>query len=235
MKIEGRVENGRENSVSMSRFFRGVEQDVRDFMLGSTAPLNLKKGQRLFERGDPGGVMYIVLDGRMEISMITESGRKISLNLIESGNCFGEISMFDRCDRTASAVAIEPTRLQPINHETFITAAKRCPALALTLIEILCERVRWISDSVEEYALLSLERRLARRLIMLQQKFVNDDGSINIAQSDLADFAGSSRESTNKVLMHWKSLGIIAIGRRAITLQDKAKLEQIAFEVSASF
>jgi CRP/FNR family transcriptional regulator, cyclic AMP receptor protein len=235
MKIEGKVENGRENAMSMSRFFRDVEQDVRDFMLNSTAPLNLKKGQRLFERGDPGGVMYIVLEGRIEISMITEAGRKISLNLIEAGNCFGEISMFDRCDRTASAVAMEPTRLQPINHETFITAAKRSPVLALTLIEILCERVRWISDSVEEYALLSLERRLARRLIMLQQKFVNDDGSINIAQSDLADFAGSSRESTNKVLMHWKSLGIIAIGRRAITLQDKSRLEQIAFEVPTSF
>ena len=218
------------NAISMSRFFRDVEPDVKEFILKSSAPLNLKQGQRLFERGDPGGVMYVILDGRIEISMINEAGRKISLNLIDAGNCFGEISMFDHCARTASAVAVVPTQLQPIYYETFIAAAKRCPVLALTLIEILCERVRWVSDSVEEYALLSLERRLARRLLMLQHKFLSDDGSIHIAQSDLADFAGSSRESTNKVLMQWKSMGLITIGRRAILVLDNARLEHIAYE-----
>jgi CRP/FNR family transcriptional regulator, cyclic AMP receptor protein len=220
----------KDNAVPMSRLFNGVAPEVRELMLGSTAPLTLKKGQRLFERGDPGGVMYVVLEGCVEISIVTETGRKISLNLIGPGNCFGEISMFDKYDRTASAVALEASRLQPINHETFIAASKRCPELALTLIEILCERVRWISDSVEDYALLSLERRLARRLIMLQEKFPSADGSINIAQSDLADFAGASRESTNKILIHWKNLGLVVIGRRTITLQDKAKLDQIAHE-----
>jgi CRP/FNR family transcriptional regulator, cyclic AMP receptor protein len=219
-----------DKNVSIAKFFSGIEPDVKAFILNATAPLTLQKGQRLFERGDPGGVMYVILEGRIEISMINEAGRKISLNLIDAGNCFGEISMLDHHARTASAVAVVPSKLQPIHYETFKTAAKRCPELALTIIDILCERVRWVSDSVEEYALLSLERRLARRLLVLQQKFAALDGSINIAQSDLADFAGSSRESTNKVLMQWKSMGIIAMARRAIVLKDIARLEHIAFE-----
>jgi CRP/FNR family transcriptional regulator, cyclic AMP receptor protein len=230
MSNNTRATNYLDNTVSMAKFFRDIEPEVKDFILNATAPLNLKKDQRLFERGDPGGVMYVLLDGRIEISMITEVGRKISLNLIDAGNCFGEISMLDHHKRTASAVAVEDSRLQPIHYETFIAAAKRSQVLALTLIEILCERVRWVSDSVEEYALLSLERRLARRLLVLNQRFASDDGSINIAQSDLADFAGSSRESTNKVLMHWKSLGLISIGRRALVLLDHVRLEHIAYE-----
>jgi CRP/FNR family transcriptional regulator, cyclic AMP receptor protein len=217
-----------DRTLSIARFFHDIQADVKEFILNSALPQILKKGQRLFERGDPGGVMYIVLEGRIEISMINESGRKISLNFIEAGNCFGEISMFDHRERTASAIAVVPTRLQPIQRATFIAAAKRCPDLALNLIEILCERVRWVSDSVEEYAMLSLEHRLARRLILLHAKFAADDGSINITQSDLADFAGASREATNKVLIRWKSLGLIDIERRAIQLLDEVRLEHIA-------
>ena len=60
------------------------------------------------------------------------------------------------------------------------------------------------------------------------------DGEIEIAQSDLADFVGATRESTNKILMHWKSLGLISLKRRTIQLKDKARLDQIAHEISPS-
>ena len=219
-----------DRTVPMSRLFRGITDDARQLILTSALPLNLKKGQRLFERGDPGGTMYVVMHGRIEISIVSAAGRKISLNLISAGNCFGEINMIDNQDRTASAVALEPTSLQPIGRNTFFAAARLCPELAITIAEILCERVRWVSDSVEDYALLSLDRRLARRLLVLHDQFARPDGAIEIAQSDLADFAGATRESTNKILMHWKSLGLITLKRRAIHLQDRARLDQMAHE-----
>lgn len=222
-----------DRSVSMTRLFRGITDDARQKILTSALPLNLKKGQRLFERGDPGGTMYLVVHGRIEISVVSASGRKISLNLIRAGNCFGEVSMLDSQDRTASAVALEPTCLQPISRSTFLAAARQYPELAITIAELLCERVRWVSDSVEDYALLSLDRRLARRLLLLHDQFAHPDGAIEIAQSDLADFAGATRESTNKILMHWKRLGLINLKRRTIHLKDKAKLDRIAHEADA--
>lgn len=218
----------------MSRLFRDITDDARQLILTSALPLNLQKGQRLFERGDPGGTLYMVVKGRIEISVVSEAGRKISLNLISAGNCFGEVSMIDNQVRTASAVAIEPTSLQPIGRTTFFAAARLCPELAITIAEILCERVRWVSDSVEDYALLSLDRRLARRVLLLHDQFSGPDGTIEIAQSDLADFAGATRESTNKILMHWKSLGVIVLKRRTIHVTDKAKLDQIAHEIDSS-
>ena len=222
-----------DRSVSVSRLFRGITDDARQKILTSALPLNLKKGQRLFERGDRGGTMYMVVHGRIEISVVSASGRKISLNLISAGNCFGEVSMLDSQDRTASAVALEPTRLQPISRSTFLAAARHYPELAINIAELLCERVRWVSDSVEDYALLSLDRRLARRLLLLHEQFARPDGAIEIAQSDLADFAGATRESTNKILMHWKRLGLISLKRRTIQLKDSAKLDRIAHESDA--
>ena len=130
----------------MSRLFRGVTDAARQLILTSALPLNLKKGQRLFERGDPGGTMYVVMEGRIEISIVSANGRKISLNLISAGNCFGEVNMVDNRERTASAVAVEPTVLQPIGRSTFFAAARLCPELAITIAEILCERVRWVSE-----------------------------------------------------------------------------------------
>ena len=141
--------------------------------------------------------------------------------------------MIDNQVRTASAVALEPTTLQPIGRATFFAAARLCPELAITIAEILSERVRWVSDSVEDYALLPLDRRLARRLLVLHDQFSGPDGIIEIAQSDLADFAGATRESTNKILMHWKNLGLISLKRRTIQLKNKARLDQIAHESGA--
>lgn len=220
--------------VPMSRLFHGITDDARQLILTSALPLTLKKGQRLFERGDPGGTMYVVMDGRIEISIVSANGRKISLNLINAGNCFGEVNMIDNRERTASAVALETTSLQPIGRSTFFAAARLCPDLAITIAEILSERVRWVSDAVEDYALLSLDRRLARRLLLLHDQFSRADGVIEIAQSDLADFAGATRESTNKILMQWKSLGLISLKRRTIQLKDRARLDQIAREVGSS-
>lgn len=222
-----------DRTVPISRLFRGITDDACHLILTSALPLKLKKGQRLFERGDPGGTMYVVMYGRIEISVIAATGRKISLNLISSGNCFGEVNMIDNRNRTASAVALEPTSLQPIGRGTFFAAARLCPEMAIAIAEILCERVRWMSDSVEDYALLSLDRRLARRLTLLHDRFSRTDGAIEISQSDLADFAGATRESTNKILMHWKSLGLISLKRRTIHLKDRARLDQIAHETDS--
>ena len=223
-----------DRTLPMLRLFRGITDEARKLILTSALPLNLKKGQRLFERGDPGGTMYVVMEGRIEISVVSAAGRKISLNLISAGNCFGEVSMIDNQVRTASAVALEPTSLQPISRATFFAAARASPELAITIAEILSERVRWVSDSVEDYALLPLDRRLARRLLMLHEQFSSPDGTIEIAQSDLADFAGATRESTNKILMQWRSQGLIALKRRTIQLTDRARLDRIAHELDAS-
>jgi CRP/FNR family cyclic AMP-dependent transcriptional regulator len=223
-----------DRALPMSRLFRGITDEARQLILTSALPLNLKKGQRLFERGDPGGTMYVVVQGRIEISVVSAGGRKISLNLISAGNCFGEVSMIDSEVRTASAVALESTSLQPIGRSTFFAAARLCPELAITIAEILSERVRWVSDSVEDYALLPLDRRLARRLLLLHDQFSSPDGTIEIAQSDLADFAGATRESTNKILMQWRSLGLIALKRRTIQLTDRARLDRIAHELDTS-
>jgi CRP/FNR family transcriptional regulator, cyclic AMP receptor protein len=216
-------------ALAISRLFENVPNEIRQFVLGAASPMSVKKNQGVFDRGDSGGTMYVVQSGRVEISLVTESGRKMVFNQIGPGHCIGEIGMMDTQPRTASAIAIEDSTLLPILRKTFFDAVGRSPQLAINLMEILCERIRWVSDSVEEYALHSLHLRLARRLLVLHKNFSDADGAIKIAQSDLADFAGATRESTNKILMEWKNDGLISMGRRKIVLINLDKMDRIAY------
>jgi CRP/FNR family transcriptional regulator, cyclic AMP receptor protein len=221
---------GQTRAAPQTRLFTDIPEEVRRNLLGTAPAITLRKGQRLFERGDPGGTMYLVKTGRIEISMVTEAGRKISLNLMGPGDFFGEISLIDGRKRTASAVAVEAAVLKPITRQSYVAAISQSPQLAISFMETLCERLRWVSDSVEEYALLPLDRRLARRLLSLHDHFAGEDGAITIAQSDLADFAGATRESTNKILMQWKKAGFIALKRRAVFLTNKEGLDRLAYD-----
>jgi CRP/FNR family transcriptional regulator, cyclic AMP receptor protein len=216
-------------ALSVAPLFQGVDLASLEPLLATRPVIRLDNGQLLFDRGDAGGVMFVLVLGRIEISALTESGRKIVLNLIEPGGCFGEIAMYDGRDRTARAVAAAPSVVLPIARATFIAAMEQSPVLARNLIGLLCERVRWTSNSVEDYALLPLDRRLAKRILTLRETVVSPDGSISIPQSDLADFVGASREATNKILMQWKAMGVISIGRRKISLLKAEKLDAIAF------
>lgn len=218
------------HELSACRLFKGVDDHVCDLIVRANGPLKLSPGQQLFERGDDGDVLYVLLKGRLEVSAMTEAGRKISLNHISAGECIGEISMFDSFPRSASIVAMEDAVLQPVSKSTFILASSQSSALALNMIDILCDRFRWVSNSVEDFAILSLERRLARRLLLLDVRFSNRQGEISITQNDLSDFVGASREATNKVLMQWKSSGLIDIRRGALKLISKERLDRIAHD-----
>lgn len=216
-------------AIPVSRLFEGVLDTVQQQLTHASSNIALDKNQRLFEHGDAAGTMFIVESGRIEISVIAEGGKKIVFNLIAPGHCFGEIGMVDHKPRTASAVALEPSRLLSITRAAFFSAVKDSPQLAINLMEIMCERIRWVSDSVEEYALHPLELRLARRLIILHGSFASPEGVVEIAQNDLADFAGATREATNKILMNWKAEGLIELGRRKIHVLDADKLNLLAY------
>ncbi|MEP7173210.1 MAG: Crp/Fnr family transcriptional regulator [Aestuariivirga sp.] len=216
-------------AVTVSRLLANIPEEIRQFLFGTSQAVYLKKSQTLFDRGDAGGTLYVVQSGRIEISLLTEVGKKMVFNQIGHGHCIGEIGMVDGFRRTASAIALEDSSLLPVSRTTFLEAARRCPQLAINMMEILCERLRWVSDSVEEYALHSLQLRLARRILVLYRNFGETDGAIKITQNDLADFAGATRESTNKILMQWKNDKLITLGRSKINVIELEKLERIAF------
>ena len=118
-------------------------------------------------RGDPGDSLCGVVSGRVRISASRAGGREVFLNIMGPGDAFGEVGLMDGKPGTASATALAPTELIIIRRERFLELLRGEPTLAMHLIQLLCERVRWTAQLTEDSALLGVPARIATRLLSL--------------------------------------------------------------------
>ncbi len=181
----------------------------------------MPEGETLFVKGDKGDALYGIRRGQIRIETGTASGDTLTLNVLGPGDLFGEIALFDGQARTADAVASEPSELFVLRRSDFLAYLEKDARVAVRVIELLCQRIRWVSDRMEETALLPFQVRLARRLAIL----VDDFGmEINISQDRLANYVGVARETVNRQLQIWRRAGVLDLGRGRIMILDREKL-----------
>ena len=121
----------------------------------------LKRGATIFSKGDPGNSLIAVISGTVKISISSPDGRSAILNLIGPGEIFGEVAVLDGQARTADATANSNCEIFVIDRREFLPFVRSQPALAMKFIELLCTRLRWTSDQVEQVILQDLPGRLA--------------------------------------------------------------------------
>jgi CRP/FNR family cyclic AMP-dependent transcriptional regulator len=209
-------------------FFGGMGPQVLSVIASLCVKRSVSAGEVLFFKGDPGDALYAVRKGQIRIGTGNDAGRRLTLNLLGSGDIFGEVALLDGKPRTADAVAVESTDLFMIRRRDFVDLLARNPTVAVQIIELLCERIRYMSSRMEESTLLPLSSRLARRLEMLAADFGSD---ISVSQEELAVFVGSTRESVNRQLQTWKRGGLIEVGRNRVCLTNRDGLSLAAAEI----
>ncbi len=179
--------------------------------------------QDIVRKGDPGDGLYGVLSGRVRIYSTSPAGSEIVLNVMEPGELFGEIALLDGSTRTASAAAMEHVDLLRIHRDHFLPYVKAHPDLLLTMLSLLCQRLRWTSSIIEDAAFLAVPARLAKRLLLLAEHSrqpETHDITVPLSQHDLGSMVGASREAINKQLALWRSAGIVETARGVIVIRD---------------
>jgi CRP/FNR family cyclic AMP-dependent transcriptional regulator len=205
-KASGRAAGGGKLSVLRQHpIFRELEPDALDQLCRYAKPTSLKRGATIFSKGDPGSSLYAVISGTVKISVSSPDGRNAILNLIGPGEIFGEVAVLDGGERTADATASTNCEILVIDRREFLPFVKQQPVLAMKFIELLCDRLRWTSDQVEQVILQDLPRRLASALLGLTEKRKLDPSSrtIAITQQEISEMVGMTRESINKQLRSW--------------------------------
>jgi CRP/FNR family transcriptional regulator, cyclic AMP receptor protein len=152
----------------------------------------------------------MVLSGQIKITSLAANGKECVLAFMGPGDVIGELTVLDGGARTASAQAIEASRVLELTRSAFMTVLENNPSTALKIIEILCKRLRATSEMVEDAALLAAAPRLARTLLRLARSngVQTDDGVIidlPLSQSTLGAHAGLLRESVNRQLRAWEA------------------------------
>jgi len=186
---------------------------------------HLGAGEVLFQKGDPGDSLFGVRRGQIRIETGASDGSRLTLNFMGPGDLFGEVAVMDGFPRTADATAGEPTELFVLRREDFLAHLEREPKVAIKIIMLLCQRIRWQSERMEESMLQPLPVRLARRLVALAADFGSE---VHISQEQLGIFVGAARESVNRQLQQWRKDGILDLQRGRILLQNMTKLTAVA-------
>lgn len=212
--------------------FRGLPEQTIEALSGLARRRSFKKGQIVFSQGDEGDALYGIASGRIRISTADDKGHEVFLNVLGPGDTFGEIAMLDGLQRTASALAIEPSTLVIISRSHFLSHLERDPGLSLHLMKLLCERLRWVSDLVEESAFLTGPARVAKRLTTLIESYgrpdKDGDTELVMSQAELGRFLGVSRQIINQYLRSWSRRGWVQLKRGRILVHDLDALHELA-------
>jgi CRP-like cAMP-binding protein len=190
----------------------------------------LKRGSTIFSKGDPGNSLVAVISGTVKISISSPDGRTAILNLIGPGEIFGEVALLDGHARTADATANTNCEIFVIDRREFLPFVRSQPALAMKFIELLCARLRWTSDQVEQVILQDLPGRLASALIRLTERHRPAEGGLTIVitQQEISEMVGMTRESINKQLRAWAARRWVRLEHGAIVVLDIEALQELA-------
>src|SRR5262245_31745428 len=122
-------------------------------------------GQLIFSRGDPGEGLYLVVEGRVRLSVLSVEGRALSFGHAGRGDIFGEIAALDGQGRTADATALTRVTATMLARSSLKRLIEARPQLAQAAVALLCRKLRTTSEQIESIALHSTQVRLARFLL----------------------------------------------------------------------
>ncbi len=211
--------------LKMNPMFADLGTDELQRIAGLCHTQQLAAGEVLFQKGDAGDALFGVRRGQVRIETGASDGSRLTLNFMGPGDLFGEVAVLDGQNRTADATAGEPSELFVLRREDFLSFLEREPKVAIKIIMLLCQRIRWQSERMEESMLQPLPVRLARRLCALAADFGSE---VHISQEQLGVFVGAARESVNRQLQLWRKDGILDLQRGRILLQNMTKLAAVA-------
>jgi len=213
--------------LKRNSLFLGLSAPTIDRISKLATRRTYNSGDIVFSQGERSDALFGVITGKVRISISSQSGREIFLNVMEPGDTFGEISLLDGQPRTASATIIARSELIAITHKDFMLFLRQEPTLLNHVFILLCQRVRWTSGMVEDWALLDAPARLAQRLVSLCKMHGHEEGErmvLKISQEELGQFLGLSRQVINQYLQTWSANGWVALGRNKITVIDEISL-----------
>ncbi|MEK6719522.1 MAG: Crp/Fnr family transcriptional regulator [Chloroflexota bacterium] len=209
--------------------FAGLAPAALGDVANSLVARRFRRGEVIFHQGDPGNALFIVESGVVKISLPSEAGEEAILATLQVGEFFGELALLDGAPRSATAVAMEPSRMLVLARDRFRALLAEASIRDALLVGV-AKELRRLTIHVEELHFLDIAGRLAARLAYLAGEGGTRlaDGALRLdlplTQSDLAAMVGCTRQSVNKLLGQFADDGLIRLDRDAVVVMDLERL-----------
>ena len=221
------------NNIESGSWFSKLSLPLRDAILSRAIVRRLPDGALLSSRGQPADEWCGVAMGAVRISSVSLSGKQITLTYVEPGVWFGDIALFDGLPRTHDANAHGATTLLVVRKPDFKELLSQHVELYEALLRLNCRRLRLMFDVVEDLNTRPLAARLAKQIVLLARSYGIADGEeirigLQLAQEDLAQMLGASRQRVNQELKGFERDGSVRIEPTRLVVLSKEKLLAIA-------
>jgi CRP-like cAMP-binding protein len=212
--------------------FSTLSEDELAQVADVTVPRTFGSGEVVFREGDQSDTCYLVRSGHARAVREHVDGRTITLATFGSGDIFGELAMFDAERRSATVETLEEAEVVAILGSDMHRLLRAHPDIAVKLLAALSRRLRETNERLTRQSFQTVQSRVASVLAELVAATRSEgaaeaeaDVLITATQTDLAQLAGSSRESASRFLAVLERAGVITQGRGKLTVHDPGKLE----------
>jgi CRP/FNR family transcriptional regulator len=217
----------------LSLFERLDEGDLVQ-LAGVSLPRSFCTGEVVFREGDDSDTCYVVRSGMVRATREHSDGRTLTLATFGPGEVFGEMAAFDQRPRSATIDAVVDTELVAILGADMRRLLREHIEITFKLAEALVERLRTTDDRLARQSFQSVQSRVAAVLAQMVELARGEqqegDGILLTAtQAEIAQLAGSSRESASRFLAVLERSGIISQGRGRLLVQDAEALERYVY------
>jgi CRP/FNR family cyclic AMP-dependent transcriptional regulator len=182
----------------------------------------VRRGDVLFAEGDEPTELFVVASGRIAIANKSIDGRESVVALMERGDVFGEMGLFEGLGRSAEARALEQSEVIAIGFEPLQAIYEARPALLWGVVSLLAGRIRSMDGALADSVFLDVTGRTAKRLLELAGEA--DEFLLPVTQEELAAMVGASRERVNKAISAFVRLGWIEQSERRYRITNRDQL-----------
>jgi CRP/FNR family transcriptional regulator, dissimilatory nitrate respiration regulator len=217
------------NTISSIPLFQGLPQKQLAELSHIIVDRKYEQTEVLFSEGDNATGFFILLSGRLKIFKLSPDGKEQILHFVEPGDPFAEVALFSGTHYPAHAEALKESRAIFFPRAAFEKLIKRDPDLAMNMLAILSQRLKYFSRLVEDLSLKEVPQRLAAYLLYLGSTGNNNlPVDLNISKGQLASLLGTIPETLSRILSKLAAQGLIEVKGRTMKLLKRDALESLA-------
>ena len=201
--------------------FSGLSPEEIQGLSDSSERRKYPRGSIVLYQSDEGQVIYLILKGRVKVVLTNEEGKETILDILQPGNHFGEMAVFDHLPRSATIVTMEESEFLIISQEVLTDQILKNPSIALKLLAEMSRRLREADEQINSLAHLDVRGRIARALLRLSKEAnaIETENHRMIprpSSKDIAAMTGTSRETVSRILGNFSKKGLIGLNKENI-------------------
>ena len=179
----------------------------------------------LYTPDSPARELYVLLAGRVSVARVTYEGKRLVTDLLGPGDVFGNLSLAGGDSAGETAEAIEASEVLALDPRAAVSLVESDPRWLFRLLAATTERLRGTADRLEEFAYSTVEERVAAAILRYAS---DDDRTARASHQEIAEVAGTYRETATRVLNALQARGALRLSRCAIRIEDEHELASLA-------